>query len=258
MTMNKYTNLFAGLALVAGMLAASCTNEDYPVYDTDQKDGVYIAYEGEKAETDSIHYEYGFQLLTQVTLKIPVKLMGMPTDRERTFGVKVIKEQTTMTEGVHYSIDESKLKLGPNQLEGAVEITFYRDKDPELTDTTYIISLELQETEDLKAIQGQSFFQITYSDKRPTKPEWWDENKLDVYNFEVAQWFFHYFYLTEETNPPVFNELINRYGEYFVDAVKMQGPLAMYDNFFAKYVLTPLYEQYKDHPTIKIPKPSLN
>lgn len=255
--MNKYTNLFAGLSLVAGMLTASCNNEDYPVYDTDQKDAVYIAYEGDQAETDSIHYEYGFRLLTQVTLKIPVKLMGMPTDRERAFDVKVVKEQTTMTKDVHYSIDESKLKLAANQLESAFEITLYRDKDPKLTDTTYVISLELQETEDLKAVQGISSFQITYSDKRPSTPVWWRDWTLGKYNFEVAQWFFHYFYLTEEINPAIFNELITRYGDYFVEAGPRQGPLDMYGNFFAKYVLTPLYEQYKDHPTIRIPKPSL-
>lgn len=255
--MNKHTNILTLICLSLFLLMTGCNNEDYPVYDINQKDAVYIAYEGEQTKNDSIHYEYGFQLLTQVTLKIPVKLMGMPTDRNRTFGIKVIEEQTTMTKGVHYSIDESKLRLSANQLEGAIEITLYRDKDPELTDSTYVISLELQETEDLKAVQGISFFQITYTDKRSSRPAWWIDRNLGAYNFEVAQWFFHYFYLTEESNSAVFHEIINRYGEYFVDASTRMGPLTVYENFFNKYVLKPLYEHYKDNPDITIPQPNI-
>ena len=255
--MNKHTNIWMLISLSLFLLMTGCNNEDYPVYDTDQKDAVYIAYEGDQAETDSIHYEYGFNLLTEVTLKIPVKLMGMPVGRDRVFGVNVVDSATTMTKDLHYSINESRLILPANQLEGSIEITFYRDKDPELTDTTYVISLELTETEDLKAVQGISFFQITYSDKRPSAPLWWRDYKLDTYKFEVAQWFFHYFYLTEEINPDVFNELIGRYGDYFIEAKAVQGPLDMYGNFFAKHVLTPLYEQYKDDPNVSIPQPSI-
>lgn len=255
--MNKYTTICVGLCLAIAGLMSACNKEDYPVYDTTQKDAVYVAYENNGTATDSIHYEYGFRLDTKVTLRIPVKLMGMPVDRERSFGVKVVDSLTTMTEELHYTINESRLVLPANQLEGAVEITLYRDKDPELTDTTYIISLELLETEDLRPVQGTSFFQITYSDKRPTAPKWWRTYVIcDPYNFEVAQWFFHYFYLTEESNPATFNELINRYGDYFINAGAQMGPLDVFNNFFAKYVITPLYEQYKDHPEIKICKPN--
>ena len=255
--MNKYTNIWTLICLSLLLLMTGCNNEDYPVYDTDQKDAVYIAYEGDQAETDSIHYEYGFNLLTEVTLKIPVKLMGMPVGRDRVFGVNVVDSATTMTKNLHYSINESRLILPANQLEGTIEVTLYRGKDPKLSDTTYVISLELAETEDLKPVQGISFFQITYSDKRPGKPNWWTDWDLKDYNFEVAQWFFHYFYLTEETNPSIFKELINRYGDYFVKAGNSQGPLDMYHNFFAKYVLTPLYEKYKDDPDVNIPKPRI-
>ena len=99
--MNTYTNIWTLICLSLLLLMTGCNNEDYPVYDTDQKDAVYIAYEGDRAETDSIHYEYGFNLLTEVTLKIPVKLMGMPVGRDRVFGVNVVDSATTMTKDQH-------------------------------------------------------------------------------------------------------------------------------------------------------------
>ena len=57
---------------------------------------------------------------------------------------------------------------------------------------------------------------------------------------------FKYFYeLVPKANKDVYYEMINRYGDYFVDAKSHLGPLAMYDAFLTKYVLIPLYNDTK-------------
>ena len=40
--------------------------------------------------------------------------------------------------------------------------------------------------------------------------------------------------------------MIARYGDYFVKATNMQGPLAMYDTFLNKYVIMKMYDDTKD------------
>lgn len=69
---------------------------------------------------------------------------------------------------------------------------------------------------------------------------------MPEYSFENAQLFFKYFYeLVPKANKDVYYEMINRYGDYFVDAKSHLGPLAMYDAFLTKYVLIPLYNDTK-------------
>ena len=58
---------------------------------------------------------------------------------------------------------------------------------------------------------------------------------------------FRYFYeLAPVANRDVFDEMIARYGDYFVKATNMQGPLAMYDTFLYKYVIMKMYDDTKD------------
>ena len=81
-----------------------------------------------------------------------------------------------------------------------------------------------------------------------TRPSWWTTySALPVYSFENAQLFFKYFYeLAPVANRDVFDEMIARYGDYFVKATNMQGPLAMYDTFLYKYVIMKMYDDTKD------------
>ena len=70
---------------------------------------------------------------------------------------------------------------------------------------------------------------------------------MPEYSYEAAQVFFKYFYeKAPQGNQEVFNKMILLYGDYFKKAKSIQGPLAMYSNFLERYVLVPMYADYKD------------
>lgn len=90
------------LLCIAG---TACTNEDYQLYDTTQKDSAFIEYINDKDEiATSVSYSFGFDIATEYVVELPVKLMGMTSDKARTFTLEPT-EGTTMQEGVHYTID---------------------------------------------------------------------------------------------------------------------------------------------------------
>ena len=71
------------LLCIAG---TACTNEDYQLYDTTQKDSAFIEYINDKDEiATSVSYSFGFDIATEYVVELPVKLMGMTSDKARTF-----------------------------------------------------------------------------------------------------------------------------------------------------------------------------
>ena len=70
---------------------------------------------------------------------------------------------------------------------------------------------------------------------------------MPKYSFENAQLFFKYFYeLMPKANKDVYDELIKKYGDYFVNAGSTGGPFAFYDQIIINYVLIPMYNDHKD------------
>ena len=87
------------------LAAASCTDEDYKVYDTAQKDSVFFEYRNASDElVDSVKYDFNYDIATVHTIDIPVTLMGMPKDYDRTISILTVADSTNMTEGdtLHY------------------------------------------------------------------------------------------------------------------------------------------------------------
>jgi hypothetical protein len=232
-------------ALAATMCA--CSNDEYKLYDTTQKDQVFIEYyNSSNKQVTSVDYSYGYDIATVHTIEIPVTLMGMPKTYDRAIKVVPVAEETTMVEGTHYTIDESVLPA--NEVKGTIRVNLLRDKDPEIQEREFTLKLVIEENEDLRTV-GQNEFTITYSDIRPTlTPSWWVTwAGLPNYSFEAAQDFFDYFYrLAPVASPDVFNEIITAYGDYFVNAKLSKGPMSMYTNFLKNYVLIPMYNDLKD------------
>lgn len=241
--MKRNTYLLLALSFLG---VVSCTDEDYKLYDTSQKDSVFFDYVTEDGESAvSINYAFNYDIANSHTIAIPVKLMGMPTDHDRQISLKAVGE-TTMEEGVHYTIERAVIPA--NQVSTTVKVELLRDNDPELQQKEFSLMLQIQENEDLRSV-GQKDFTITYSDIRPeNRPSWWSTwSPLPTYSFESAQIFFKYFNeKAPVANQSVYDEMIERYGEYFVNAVSMQGPLSMYRTFLIKYVLIPMYDDYGD------------
>lgn len=232
--------------MMTGSLLA-CSEEDYKVYDTNQKDAVFFEYIDEKEEVaTSVNYQFNYNIASEYTIEVPVRLMGMPADRERKFTVQPIADKTDMVENTHYVVEECVLPA--NEVKTTMRVKLLRNNDPQLREKEFNLTLSIVESEDLRPV-GQKEFSICYSDIRPTeRPLWWyTYSPLPVYSFEAAQVFFDYYYrLAPEANLEVFNEIEERYGEYFKNATDMQGPFAMYDKFLIKYVLIPMYADHAD------------
>lgn len=239
-----HIKLLLGTALAFALSA--CEQTDYQLYDTTQKDYAYIEYIDENdQEATSVNYNYGFDTRTSYTVSLPVKLMGMTADHDRPFTLEVA-DGTTMQEGVHYTIDHDAMHIPAGGVETTVDITLLRENDPQLLERECTLKLRLVPSEDLNVV-GRDTFSITYSDIHPeVAPEWWTAGiqtySICQYRYETAVKFFELFYAMEEVNPTVVHEMTDRYGDYFVNAVSMQGPLAMYLPFLNKYVLIDLWD----------------
>lgn len=236
------------LSLLAALtMLASCTEEDYMLYDTTQTDSVFFDYLNSKKETDSIiSYNFGYDIAQTHEIRIPVTLMGVPKEHVRHIELRAVADSTDMVEGINYTIERNEIAAMATQ--DTVVIKLLRDKDDEIQTREKRLLLEIVASDDLNPT-GQKTFTIKYSDIRPTdRPEWWYTYAgLPVYSFENAQLFFQYFYeLMPKANKGVYDELISTYGDYFVDAVSLQGPFAMYDAVLYKYVCIPMYNDTKD------------
>lgn len=231
----------------AALLVAGCSEEDYLLYDTTQTDSVFFNYVNSKNENDSIiSYNFGYDIAQEHEIRIPVTLMGVPKDKTRQIKLQAVADSTDMVEGVNYTIGRSE--IGANATNDTVVVTLLRNNDTEIQAKEKTLRLEIVASVDLNPT-GQKTFTITYSDIRPTtRPSWWPTYAgLPVYSFENAQLFFKYFYeLMPKANKEVYDEIISAYGDYFVDAVQLKGPFAMYDAVLYKYVCLPMYNDTKD------------
>lgn len=246
MKTNRY--IIAAVSVMVPLLW-SCADEDYKLYDTTQKDSVFFDYKNASEESDSVaSYNFGYDIADSHTIELPVVLMGMPKDYVREINIIAVADSSTMVEGTHYTITDNVIPA--NAVKGIVKINLLRGNDPLLLEKTFKLRLTVGENDDLKSV-GNNSFTITYSDIRPdSRPSWWTTySNMPVYSFENAQLFFDYFYrLAPLGNIDIYNEMIARYDDYFVKAIDMQGPLAMYDSFLRQYVLIPMA---KENPEIE-------
>lgn len=241
-------NIFIGASLI--LSATACSEEDYKLYDTTQKDSVFFEYRNDDDELDDeVSYNFGYDISTVRVIDIPVTLMGVPKDYDRTIDIVPVADKTSMVEGVNYTITGNVIPA--NEVSGTVQVNLLRDNDPDILTQAKTVVLTIAENEDLKSV-GENSMTITYSDIRPddnVTPSWWTRwSPLPVYSFRNAQYFFDYFHREgPKANIDTYNEMINRYGKYFEKATNMMGPFAMYEVFLQHYVLIPLYN---DHPEI--------
>lgn len=242
--MKTLKKIFPAVALLA---VAACSEDDYKMYDATQTDNIFFDYKNDRNASDSIiTYNFGYDIAQEHVVNIPITLMGMPAETDRDVDVKAVADSTEMVEGKHYVVESAVLRAG--RVNDTVKVRLLRPDDPVLQERQLRLYLQITANGELRPT-GQSTFTILGSDIRPAvRPEWWvTYEALPVYTFENAQLFFKYFYdLAPKANKDVYDEIIERYGEYFVKAGSMQGPMAMYGAFLAKYVLIPMYNDTKD------------
>lgn len=243
--MRKKIYMLATLAVA--LLMVSC-EDDYKLYDTNQTDSVFFNYLNENQTADSvITYSFDYDIAQSHIIDIPVSLMGIPKAEARRIELEVVKDSTDMVEGVNYTIERAE--MAANEVSDTIKIKLLRDKDSEILTKEKKLRIAIVANGELRPT-GQNTFTIKYSDIHPDRPKWWATfNPLPVYSYENAQLFFKYFYeLAPKANKAVFDELITKYGDYFIKAKDMEqgGPMEFYDAFLAKYVLIPMYNDTKD------------
>lgn len=250
--MNPLKNIICGVAAVVAFTA--CTEEDYKVYDANQKDSVFFEYINEKNEVDSmVSYSYNYDIATIHTIELPVTLMGVPKDYDRDISIAVNPDSTTMVEGTHYTLSDLIIPAG--EVSGIIKINLYRDRDPEILEKEFRLRISVAENDDLRPV-GDNAFTVIYSDIRPTlRPGWWlTYGAIPEYSFENAQLFFDYFHrLAPKANLTFYNEMVNSYGMYFDKAPSIRGPFTMYDAFLRNYVFIPLYNDHPELNWLEIP-----
>ncbi|MDE6393887.1 MAG: DUF4843 domain-containing protein, partial [Duncaniella sp.] len=235
---------------VAAALFASCSENDYKVYDTTQKDSVFFSYVNNQNVSDSVfNFAFNFDINNSYTLTIPVSVMGSIKSYDRPVKIDIVADSSTMIQGTHYEIVEAGIPAGAT--EGAVKIKLLRDRDPRLLTESVKGRFVIGENDELRTVKG-SVFKITFSDIRPeSKPEWWlTYGPFPKYSYENAQLFFQYFYLLKdnEETKDIFDEIIRNYDDYFVNGPAVRGPWTMYELFLRKYVCIPLHEK---HPEVE-------
>lgn len=244
---------------VAAILALAACDDDYLLYDTSQADSVFFNYVNSSEEADSaVAYNFGFETTRRHVVDIPVALMGMPRGVSRAIALRVVADSTSMTEGVNFVFERHE--LAANAIADTVKVALLRDGDPEIQTTPKRLRIEIVANDDLRPT-GRRAFDISYSDIRPAaSPSWWlSWAPLPTYTFENAQLFFEYFYrLAPEANGELFREIVERYGDYFVNATDSQGPLTRYDAFLTRYVLIPMYDDTHDQITWPRGRPRIN
>lgn len=235
---------------VAAALFASCSENDYKVYDTTQKDSVFFSYVNNQNVSDSVFdFAFNFDINNYYTLSVPVSVMGSIKSYDRPVRVDIVADSSTMVQGTHYEIIEAVIPAGAT--EGVVKFNLLRDRDPRLLTESVKGRFIIGENDELRTVKG-SVFKITFSDIRPeNKPAWWlTYGPFPKYSFENAQLFFDYFYRLKdnEETKDIFDEIIRNYGDYFINGPAVRGPWTMYELFLRKYVSIPLHH---DHPEVE-------
>ncbi len=246
---------------VIAALSTACKNEDYPVYDVNQKDGVFLAYD---EETDSVFYNFGFDSKTEYIQGVTIKLLGMPRDYDRTVKLKVnngkyADDEFVAAKEAYYELP-STFTFPKDSVQATIPVKLIRDA--ELEDVRAILTFELEESDDL-AVRGHSEFTITFDDKLPLKPEWWTTYDLGDFTKFKGQLFFQYFWEMEQENKYLFDKIVARWGRNLDIPPFTPGyansPLVIYETAFNLYVKMKMWEYSEAHPELelRIQKPTI-
>ena len=139
------------LGVIASLLIA-CENEDYPVYNVSQKDGVFLAYD---ESTDSVFYNFGFD--SKTVYGVTIKLLGMPRDYDRTVKLKVnsgkyASEEFIAAKEAYYDLP-AEFTFPADSVQATIPVKLIRDA--ELENTRTILTFELEDSDDL-LVRGHS------------------------------------------------------------------------------------------------------
>ena len=267
-------NILIVLSAAGGFLSCYDT---WLMYDTSQKNKLYFS-DGAQSLDRYLSTEAPFALLDESVKElrqtVPVKLLGMVADHDRTFEVQAIHDTTTnyttggvarelydAVEGEDYTID--KLIIPAGSVEGRIEVTVKRTE--KLKDKTASLVLQIAESDEFQGVP-RNVYRILISDGIAACPNWW-------YHTATIQWYMYLgefreekyrkllelYHGIEELNPSLYAEMVEQFGENIDNKtyINKNGVVTEirtgffhsssnpYKMAWNRYVLSPLYEYYK-------------
>lgn len=264
------------LAVTAG--AVSC-GDTWLKYDTSQKNKLYFT-EGPLNLDQYISTDISFAIydetVQEIQRKVPVKLLGTVSDRDRTFEVAAIHDTTTnyisggvqrelvdAVEGEDYTLGELVIPAG--EVEGEIVVTAKRSEKI-LTKTASLV-LQIVETDLFEGVP-RNIFRVLISDGTPTCPIWWRydaENEWYMYlgNFTPDKYrkVLEFYHGIEDTNPSLYKTMVEQFGEnidneHYTTTTGGQADLTMgfmvrsnnpQKLAWVRYVLCPTFDYYKEN-----------
>ena len=252
------------LALSALITHNSCKENDYLQFDEDYC-GIYFL-------KDSMHYSFSITPIETRTHihQIPLQILGKPESIDREF--KVITIATTgnekAVEGVHYNLPE-KLTVPADSIHAYLPLELLRDNlagDDANGYTKYELRLQLIETDDFVPTLSEKDQKIVVTfDNSIERPEWLDADGEKTWSItRFGTWhpiklikFVEYFHTNlKENAPSTYKKMVADYGEN-LEHIPYGWP-SDYSYTVIKYIMTPMYDYFQEHPELGItdfPKP---
>jgi hypothetical protein len=160
------------LLMLALVTAAACKKDNILLYNGDS----YIQFS--KSYVDSSLFSFlALPDKDQALTPMPVELVGMPMNKDRTYKIAVVKELTSAS-AANYSVPDSfTLKAG--HIIDTAWITV--KKTPDIAVKPVRLVLQIASSNDLKAGQAEYAVSILYISNVIAKPDWWDQDVTDNY-----------------------------------------------------------------------------
>jgi len=160
------------------VLLSSCAKNERMLYDENYNALNFIMPGVEGKEADSLYVNFMFYPDEKVidTLKVQVRLLGMPSKVVRSYKVAPIDSGTTATLGLHYELKD-KYEFPADTTRTWLEV--YVNRDETLQDSTYRIQLQFEPTGDFsEGLDEFKSFVVTITDNLDVPPPFWENNYL--------------------------------------------------------------------------------
>lgn len=234
---------------VAGAVT-SCSETDYMTFDQDYN-GIYF-------KTDSVHYSFGIMPIETLshTQDIPVQIMGAPAPYDRTFSIEILdnKEHVMPVEGVQYKIHAENIVVKADSIIGALPIELLRpgmEGDDENGYTRYELRIRLVADNNFTPTLSESNQNVVLTfDNAVEKPDWvgavWAQNCGDWHPLKLIKLLEYFHTNLAEQAPTIYEKMVSEIGENW-ERVQYGWPTD-YNYTIRKYILTPEYEYFQQHP----------
>lgn len=233
------------------------------LYDTEQKGTLY-------SDVKSTVKSFVFELGEEMEYKIPIQLMGMPKEYERSYELE-FSLQENLTEwsagGVTYPVVQArngidftvgKQTFAAHAVVDTIRFTLHRS---DFIKNKYAqVYFRIKENDQFIGLHDQylSFF---ITDGEVTMPDWWYNGvngaaRVDGWQMYIGKFYpekfrrmLQYYWDMEQSAPLFYADVVETYGKYLDSPTITAGFYQKdYPAVWAKYVLIPLYEYYKENP----------